>query len=84
MSAEYTDKVYRLLVNMKVGEGIIISSIVTVGNEEKFIAAVKRFIDDSHIHPDYDIQIKSDYTAIRKVLKTFSKLSEGEISKEKT
>lgn len=69
MKPTYTDNVYKRLTEMKIGSEIIYDSKKgTKEDWDKFIVACKRFIDDIHIHPTYQIQIASDYSKIRKVV----------------
>lgn len=65
----FTDSVYKRLMNFPVGNEIEYHP--AKGSKEKwdeFIVAVKRYINDHHIHPDHTIEIRDDYLGVRKVM----------------
>ena len=64
----FTDNVYKRLIDLPMGESITFNP--DRGTQElwdKFIVAVKRYINDNFYHPDHTIQISSDYLSIKKI-----------------
>ncbi len=62
----YTDKIFHYLETKLSGDGtpVNLDALVVDANRDKFIEAVKRFIDE---HPNgKNVDFNSDYTKIRK------------------
>lgn len=67
MELNYTDRVYKLLMDLGLGQVIIIDQIVAPENRDKFIVACQRYYNDLFYHPDHQIKFDNDYSRITKV-----------------
>ena len=67
MELTFSDRVIKLINEMNIGDEFSINQKVHPNNREMFIDAVKYFIRSGFTGSSWIIEIKSDYSAIRKI-----------------